>query len=660
MSEVNQERRVRLLQNRLDNNGFFIHEIEDELIVKDKKGSIKYHLSVDEAYRVNIFFWFDEGQGGIKAKIAELQESSLIAEGKRYDLNLIRRERNRIEAELRDIGYYYFSADDLIFRADSSVGNRNINIAIDIKENVRERNLRRYTINNTFIRIASTTEIDTQRVEQWDTLENNVFYRDVDRLLNPNLLNEILILRNGDVYNRTAQTATYRQLMDLGVFQFVQIQFRESEPGTLDMYINASNLPKRSLSAELLAVSKSNNFAGPVLNTGLINRNLFRGAEHFFLDAKFGFETQISSEYRGMHAYDLSLETGIKLPRLFPFRQRINNSNAWNLPKTTISVGYQLLNRVQFFRMQSYNFKFAYFIPQNRYIWHEVSPLQIKYISMGNISGDFKQALDENPFLQRSFEEQLIAGLSYGFFLNTQRLENRTLNHYFNLNFESAGNSLSGITSFKDESMGERTILGNTYSQFVKADFDYRMYWQPNERREGKLVFRLFTGAGLPYGNSESLPYVYQYFSGGSNSIRAFRARSIGPGSYKGSDNISFFDRTGDIKLEANIEYRFPMSNIFKGALFFDAGNIWQWENEETEPEKNFSTDRFYKELALGTGIGLRLDVSFFVLRLDLAFPVHNPLLDKGERWVINTFNPLKRDWRRENLVLNLAIGYPF
>ncbi|TVR76657.1 MAG: hypothetical protein EA412_13200 [Chitinophagaceae bacterium] len=653
IDEVNRERRLRLISNRAANLGFFETVVTDSLRTKNKRASIKYRVELTPFYTLDNIYRPFQDTSNFTRDIHRVMINTTLESGDQYNLNNLVKERQRIEEEMKEIGYYYFTANDLIFRADTTAGNRKVNLSLQYKEDLPQRNMQVFHINKMYLEINSD---NTDRSK--DTIVSDFYIIDPDKNYNPSMFSN-LPLMPGERYSRSNHRAIYRQLMELGVFQFIQLQFREAGEGKLDLYMIATNFPKRSLSAELLAVTKSNNFTGPVLNSRVVNRNLFNRAEHFYVEGSFGFETQIGGDFQGLFAYDFSLETGLEFPRLLP-RNFINQRNTWSLPKTTISAGFQLINRVGFFRMNNYNLRYQYSIPHTQTIRHVISPFQLRFLQLNNISDDFREELERNPFLERSFEEQFILGLGYSFFYNSQMKESRMFRHYLNVNIETAGNVLSGINSIVSEKNDEGlyTFIGSNFNQFIKSDFDYRLYWNLGEFSSSTLVFRLFAGAGLPYGNGEYLPYIYQFFTGGSNSIRAFRPRGLGPGSYAPEEEISYFDRTGEIKLESNIEYRFPISGMFKGAVFTDIGNIWQWAHLDVEEEKKFYPDDFYETLAVGAGIGLRIDLSFFVLRFDLAFPLRNPMLE--EAWVISDINPFKREWLRENLILNIAIGYPF
>jgi outer membrane protein assembly factor BamA len=289
-------------------------------------------------------------------------------------------------------------------------------------------------------------------------------------------------------------------------------------------------------------------------------------------------------------------------------------------------------------------------------VYHELNPISINLVNQTQTSPEFEQILDQNPFLRRSFEQNFIVGVNYLF--NFNKLIDDTKRHgvFVGTGLDVAGNLLNGLSNLSDSESGK--IIGLEYAHYAKVDVDLRYYFRPAAKHT--IATRLLAGVGMPIGNSVSLPYIKQFFSGGPNSVRAFRIRSIGPGSYQPDETSinSFFDQSGDIRLEGNVEYRFPIVSFLKGALFMDAGNIWLWNENEALPGGKFNKD-WTKELAVGTGVGLRVDVQFFVIRFDLATPLRYPYLPEGERWG-NTFDIGSKTWRRDNLNFNFAIGYPF
>jgi outer membrane protein assembly factor BamA len=294
------------------------------------------------------------------------------------------------------------------------------------------------------------------------------------------------------------------------------------------------------------------------------------------------------------------------------------------------------------------------------------NPLAVTYAHLTNTTQTFNDLLDANPLLKKSFEEQFIIGQNYSFTYNNQ-LEKDHKNHlYFKGEIDLSGNLLQLVQSlFLKRSAtpdDPYKIFGTIYSQYYKFDIDVRQYYNTTDQG-ASIANRIIVGVGVPYGNSTTLPYVKQFYIGGSNSVRAFTARGLGPGSYKMSDSIasaSFLDQAGDIKLEGNTEYRFPIVSILKGALFIDAGNIWLMRADTSRPGGQFSSKTFLSEIAVGTGFGIRLDLSFFVLRLDIAFPLRIPSLPHDERWVLKKIALGNSSWRKNNLEFNVGIGYPY
>jgi outer membrane protein assembly factor BamA len=333
------------------------------------------------------------------------------------------------------------------------------------------------------------------------------------------------------------------------------------------------------------------------------------------------------------------------------------------VPKTTVSVGGGLFSRVRYYELHSFNTALGYNWRKSDRFAQSLNPIDISYTNLVKSSAEFQEYLDENPTIKRSFEEQFILGAVYSFTYSTLHLKNK---HTFLIS-ESAdvsgnleyliANNIPGLVNQKD---GQYTLLNVPFSQFARLRSEARYFI--NTGNSTALGMRLIIGTGIPYSNSETMPYVKQFFVGGTNSVRAFRARTVGPGSYNPPDSLdnTYLDQAGDIKLEYSIEYRFPIHSFLKGAFFVDAGNIWLVNADEQRPGGKFDFNTFYRELAIGTGFGLRFDFDIIVVRLDLAFPLHKPNLPEGDRWIFTDIQMGSPTWRRENFTLNIAIGYPF
>jgi hypothetical protein len=312
--------------------------------------------------------------------------------------------------------------------------------------------------------------------------------------------------------------------------------------------------------------------------------------------------------------------------------------------------------------MSTFQFLYGFKWKNSIRIENEFNPINISNTSIQNESMLFTDLLAANPFLKKSYEEQFIAGGNYSFTYNEQMLTGKRMQYFFHFTAETAGNVFSlvhligGATPTADN---PSKVGGSIYSQFAKLSVDGRAYY--NFRDKNKLALRMFAGVASSYGNSSTLPYSKQFFSGGPTSIRAFQINSIGPGTHlQNMATRGFLQMGGDIKLEANAEYRFGIYRFIKGALFVDAGNVWLQKSNPAKNVSPFAIGSCMNELAVGAGVGLRIDVSFFVLRFDLAMPLRKPWLEDNHRWVVRQIDFSSASWRTQHLILNIAIGYPF
>jgi outer membrane protein insertion porin family len=364
-----------------------------------------------------------------------------------------------------------------------------------------------------------------------------------------------------------------------------------------------------------------------------------------------------------LNSWELGAGFQLVTPR-FITPVKIRNESSINIPKTKIDIQLRALHRVGYFDMNGVNATYGYIWKESEYIEYEVNPIAVNYSKLRRTTLKFDSVLRSNPYLRRTFQEQFTFGSTASFTFNTLTGLPKRDQYFLNVMLDVSGNlaSLAHSTFTGEKSTDERPyeLFGSRFSQYSKLSIDFRYY--NNFDKNNSLATRIILGAGIPYGNSLVMPYSKQFFSGGANSVRAFLPRSLGPGSYEIPDSISYgyFDQAGDLKLELNAEFRFGIVSLLKGALFVDAGNVWLTRKNEFLPGGEFESNRFIKEIAVGTGFGLRLDLSFFLIRFDLGIPLRKPYLPENERWVIDEINFGSPGWRRDNLVFNIAIGYPF
>lgn len=655
-----------IMVNKLNTLGYFDASVTYTIVTKRKKSRITYTAKVTAPYVISSVT-FPNGTDPLSIEIKESEKETALKKDIQYSLDLLKAERMRIDYYLKNDGFYFFNQDYLIFKADSTIGSKQINLALKIKNDIPEKAKVRYKINNVYINPSYRLSKDSLKVNADTLMVEGCYYINSDSLFKPEPIVQSVFIRKGAYYNRKNYSITISRLMGMGVFSNASVKFTDTiidGQGLLDAYIYMTPTKKKSIQIELEAVTKSNNYAGPALTLSFKNRNLFRGAELFLFNLNGNFETQFSKLQNGFNSYEFGASTQLYIPK-FISPIRIRNLSSTFVPKTKFDLGFRLLNRFLYFKMAALNFSYGYIWKESAQKEYELTPISINFARVLSTTTAFETLLTENPFLRKSFEEQFTIGGKYGFTYNSLVGISKRNQYYFNAILDVSGNVISTIqslvTSRKSSDTDPFLLFGYRYSQYAKLSTDTRYYLNINKK--SKIAARILAGVGIPYGNSSAMPYIKQFFSGGSNSIRAFLPRTIGPGSYVVPDSISnagFLDQAGDIKLETSVEYRFNIVSILKGALFLDAGNVWLTKKNNQKPNGEFELNRFYKELAVGTGFGLRADISFFVIRFDIGMPLRKSSLPDDERWVYKKIAIGDGKWRKENLILNIAIGYPF
>jgi outer membrane protein assembly factor BamA len=654
-----------VIDAKLYNIGIFKSHTEHSIVEKKHTAKINYTSHIHQPFTVKELN-YTVSDSSLSRIILSEKEKSLIKPGEDYNLGKLKNERNRIDNLLKNNGYFYFDPDFLLFKADTSESDKTVVFRLTLKDSVPQKALTVYRINHVYIDQAySLNERAITRVKDTIPYGDYLFLgKERQSFIRPSVITRSVFLRKKDVYARKNHTTTLNRLMSMGNFKFVSVKFTDSDtiaPGFLDVTILMTAIPKYAFKAEMDVVSKSNNYSGPRANVSVLDRNAFKGAELLNFSLAGSWETQLSGKNKNLQSYSLNPKIELIFPRfIVPFKMKRTSSIF--LPKTRLSLSYDYLKRGNYFDMRSLQFIYGFKWKEDIRKEHELNPVNVSYTAVGHKSDAFIELLESNPFLKKSYEDQFIAGAGYIFTFNEQVLPDKTVQTYFQLTSEVAGNtfSLANIMAGKKiSSESPALIAGSSYSQFARLSLDGRGYY--NFPDKNKFALRLYAGLALPYGNSSTLPYIKQFFSGGPNSIRAFSINSVGPGIYnQNTDSLGFLRLGGDVKLEFNAEYRFGIYRFLKGAIFTDAGNVWLLKSNPSTMGSPFSFSGFANEIAVGAGFGLRIDVSFFLLRFDLAMPLRKPWLEKNDRWVMDKINFASPSWRSENLILNVAIGYPF
>ena len=653
-----------LMVNRLDNRGFFHAGVTSEVKAQEKTAQVNYTATTGRQYLVRDIH-FPERDTLVDAAIRATQPESLLKVGDPYDLDVLTNERVRIDLALKNNGYYYFNPNYLLFQVDSTLDGQ-VSIHYKVKADAPAQATRPYWLHTISL---NTDYVLTDTVKRQPILYNKYLYYPDEKLFKASAITRAVFLFPDSLFRQRRRDQTLSRLMSLGTFRFVQIKFEPSAAGDsagrgqLDSQVLMTQLKKKSLQAQLQLVTKTNGFTGPGLTVQFRNRSALRGAEQLLIDGVASYETQTkappgneSRSNTGLISTEFGVNARLVVPRLIvpqlPFlNPRLVNSDFQ--PRTTFGAGVKYVTRSGYFSTTNYNLNYGYSWKTSITNEQELRPIDVTY---GTFASDtaFDRVLRRKPFLKQAFQQQFILGSSYRYTFNQQALEKRRQQIFFQGMVEVSGNvanALSNLTLGKKGPEQHYSIAGQRFAQYAKFDLELREYYRisPKATSGNRIVGRLQIGVGLPYGNSGggSMPYLRQYGIGGPNSIRAFAARQLGPGSYKPapSDIISnYYDQVGDLRLEGNLEYRQDLFPYVKGALFVDAGNIWLVNNDPSRPGGQFQANTFLQQLAVGAGAGLRIDVQFFVIRFDYAFPLR-----------ANYGTPDDKSGR-----LNLAIGYPF
>jgi outer membrane protein insertion porin family len=633
------------IQNHLFHNGYFKNEVSfDTVFVNKRKAKYEYTITLHPPYTIDTVI-FPKPNTDITQKIFAHKDKSVLIPGETYTLDAVKNERSRIDADLKEEGYIYFSPDFLLLKADTVTGEHQVRAELTIKPETPPESRKPYTIGNIFIHDDYELTDDHADTTQY----GRYYHISRNHRLEFDALQEGLFLKPGELYARSNYLHTIRYMNGLPIIRNANMKFvPQGQSDTLDAVLFLSQKKRFAYTAEFNTVFRSTNYFGPGVIFSYSDRNVAEGAELLKINLRASIEMQIV-DGEVNPAYELGFGLNYTLPRFYP--RFLFNTASKSLPKTNFAVNYTLFNRLDLYRLNSTSINFGWSWSKTDLMKHSFNPVEVNFTRVPEESKteEFKDYLKENPGIQRSFDEQFILGLGYEFTYESPGRHNR--NFFFRGGIDMAGNLLNVIYSNSNaisDSLGRYHFLGVPYSQYIRPRMDLHNTFHFN--RKASIVTRLSAGVGIPIGNSDILPYIKQFYVGGTNSLRSFISRSLGPGSEVPPEGYN--DQTGDIRLEGNVEYRFTFAGSFKGALFMDAGNTWLFKDDPSRPDGTFHFDTFLEQLGVSYGWGLRWDFDFIVARLDFAYTLRTPYLPQGERWAdgFSFWDP----------TLNVAIGYPF
>ena len=654
----------------IDNVGYFHSKVTHTVKTRGKRAKITYHVYPTQPYTINNIEYVIEDTL-IRSYIMRDSAKFNLKKGDIYNAYTLNNVRDIITERMKNSGYYYFNRDEVYYEVDSNFMDHSLSITMRLKD--KELPYKKYYIKDINIypnfnvfrmndKPTDSASLDVEvglrkRKNTWD------FYYYDDPQVTPQTFRQSIHIIEGLPYNQRSVTSTYRSLGNFRLFRNVNIEFDtvstpQDSLNLLDCRITMQQNDKHSITLQ----GEGTNSDGDLgVKGGLSynNKNIFHGAETFQLSLKGGFEAQkllgneeTESGKSVFNTWELGLTTSLFFPKFLGPFSSLTFSRDY-MPTTSISLGFNSQTRYYYSRYIS-TASYSYDWKSSFRVGHTLSPFYLNSVKIANINPTFQAYLDAETSQRKKaqYTSHLLFGTRYSITYNTQNITKTGSFFYFRTDLESSGNLLSlfnrtGLITESED--GHHELFGIRYAQYLRGSFDIRQHLDLGH--DNWFVMRQFVGIGLPYGNSQDMPFERSFYGGGANGLRGWLYRTVGPGGYVPASDYT--EKTGDLQLEFNAEYRFPIYNIFNGAVFVDAGNVWTYHPNESMPNSEFKFNSFYKQLAVDAGFGLRIDVSFLILRFDLAYAMRNPYIDTqtGSYWRFGQDN---------NFRLQAGIGYPF
>ncbi len=667
ISTVNPATRSKVGTNLLRDYGYFNGKVTYEIVdtKNPKKQKISYTIDMGKPYRIDSVIYEGFAQP-VQELIEQHYDARLVHKGDQFDVTVLQRERERLMYLMRDNGFHYFRNEYITFLADTLLRPGAVCLKVTPRPNIPEEANKRYYIGNTFLSLTGFNgETPTDSMRQEDM---TLYYYGDKPAVKMSVLRDRIIHKPGEIFSLKRLEYSQEGLTRLGIFKYNEFNYvpRDTTKANcwLDVWINSALDLPYDAQLELNVANKSTRQLGPGAIFTLSRKNFMRMGASLNLELKGSYEWQTQETTLGekskLNSYEMGASLSLNFPRLvLPWDGDKGNQYKF-FSETNFKIYTNLLNRGRYFRMLSFGGQAQYSF-RRRWSWrHTITPFQLTYNTLLSHTAVFDSVATANPLLFQSLDNQFIPAMKYTLTYDDAYKKKRKNSLWWESSITSAGNVTSLAYAIAGRGFKEtnKQLLGTPFSQFLKLTSELR--WLHTFDRKNQLAMRLMGGVIWAYGNRSVAPYSEQFYVGGANSIRAFTFKSIGPGRFlpDPTDAYAFMDATGDLKLEANIEYRFRiLSNLFggtlNGATFIDAGNVWLLRNDDARSGAQFSYGNFFKDIALGTGFGLRYDLSFLVLRLDLGAALHLPYATyKSGYYNVPKF--------RDGLSLHFAIGYPF
>ncbi len=669
----------REIQKFLAYKSFFNAAVTSEIRVKNKKAYITFLAVPGPSFKVrNVNHAISDS--AVRDLYLKNRESfSRLHAGNRYDVDSIMYEINSIFTLMKSNGYYDFLKPYIHVDADSTLLSSQVDLKLNVYNPPGKVAHKVYHLKNTTIDIKNSNIRFGRRAPDSAIVDSQYYFKDYSHRFKFDKLTRYIFINKGEKYSVANENLTYDRLYELNVFRNIKIEYeKDPDSSHLNARMEITPLKRNSNRVEGEYTFNSGRNGFNIGNT-YTNRNLFGGAERLDIKFRYGilFDSRDKKLFSRIFNRDIQIGANLIIPRIVaPFHVRENYRAG--LPHTTISSSMQIFDQPGAFRNRLFINSISYDWTQSKSRLHSFTPINIEYRD-GRLDAAFKDSLYKSGnllYVQTNDRRFLNIGSQYNFTLNAQKLNTYDNFFYFRGFFDIGGNSLgllANVFRFHQDENGFRTFMGLPYLQYAKTEVDLRFYKSLGGERQ--FVARINPGVALPYGNSDALPFERNFYAGGSSGVRAWQARTLGPGNYNRSiikdeetrKNLTYLDQFGEIKFEGNLEYRFKLMNNFfgsklKGATFVDYGNVWRLDDKANVPGGRFEFDKFFDQLALGAGAGLRFDLQYFVFRFDVGAKIKDPQFTGSDNWVIRHLfsSEARKDFKDEYIQTNSPDRYRF
>ncbi len=657
LSSVNPQLHTQVANELLHSRGYFSGYTNYEVSSRpgSKKAKVTYTVNFGELHTIDTLTYVNFPPAA-QQLIDSTRAKAIVKPGDPFDVSTLDAERTRVSTLLRNNGFFYYQPGYATYLADTIATAGKAQVRLQYADSLPSRVGRKWYVGRVNLELRKTA-LDQLR----DTLVRRrytIIYNGKRSPIRRSVITRDMSLQPGKLYSYADYLRSVNTLTGKGLFSRVDLSFAPRDTteacDTLDMTLSCVFDKPYDISFEANLVGKTTGRVGPGITLGFSKNNAFRGGEKLSINLNGSHEWQTGHRADGtsskLNSYEYGAGVSLELPRLlFVPRRYMRGRHPYALPTTLVKASSDVLNRSGFFKRHIVSGELTYTLHPKANIQHSFSPLIMQYEYMTSQTEAFNEIVAQSPYLMVSMADQFVPKMRYSFTYQSPADTRNPI--YWQVSASEAGNILSlGYMAFgKKWNEHGKKMFKNPYAQFFKIEADFRKTWQLTEHDQ--LVGHVSTGVIWSYGNLESAPYSEQFYVGGANSIRAFNVRSIGPGKYyTNQSKLSYMDQTGDMKLQFNIEYRPRLFGNLYGAAFIDAGNIWALRDDGYREGSKFRFKNFFREMALGTGVGIRYDMDFFVLRLDWGIGLHVPY--KSGFYNLPSF--------RDGQSLHFAIGYPF